>query len=64
VSDAALANIFQPFYRVEVARDRNTGGTGLGLSITERAIRSHGGLVQAQNSLDAGLQILLRLPRI
>ena len=64
VSDAALANIFQPFYRVEVARDRNTGGTGLGLSITERAIRSHGGLVQAQNALNAGLQILLRLPRI
>jgi two-component system sensor histidine kinase CpxA len=64
VPEAALANIFQPFYRVEAARDRNSGGTGLGLSITERAIRSHGGLVQAQNSLNAGLQILLRLPRI
>jgi two-component system sensor histidine kinase CpxA len=62
VPESALANIFQPFYRVEAARDRSTGGTGLGLSITDRAIRGHGGSVQAQNVPGSGLQIELHLP--
>jgi signal transduction histidine kinase len=62
VPESALANLFQPFYRVEAARDRSSGGTGLGLSITDRAIRGHGGSVQAQNVPGSGLQIELHLP--
>jgi two-component system sensor histidine kinase CpxA len=62
VPESALANIFQPFYRVQAARDRSSGGTGLGLSITDRAIRGHGGSVQAQNVPGSGLQIELHLP--
>jgi len=62
VPEAALATIFQPFYRVEEARERLSGGVGLGLSITERAVRGHGGTVQARNGLDGGLIIEIRLP--
>lgn len=58
----ALEKIFQPFYRTEDARDRQSGGgTGLGLAITERAVRMHGGTVLASNSEDGGLAIEMRL---
>ena len=58
----ALENIFRPFYRTEDARDRQSGGgTGLGLAITERAVRMHGGSVQATNAADGGLSIEMRL---
>jgi two-component system sensor histidine kinase CpxA len=62
VPDAALRDIFLPFYRVGDARDRFSGGSGLGLSITERAVRLHGGTVSAQNCADGGLLIEVRLP--
>ncbi|MEP6637220.1 MAG: ATP-binding protein, partial [Acidobacteriota bacterium] len=50
VPEAALAEIFQPFYRVDDARDRVAGGVGLGLAIAERAIRLHEGTVSAANA--------------
>jgi len=62
VPEAALADIFRPFYRVADARDRASGGVGLGLAITERAVRSHGGTVTARNAPDGGLLVELRLP--
>lgn len=62
VPASALQSIFEPFYRVENARERTRGGSGLGLSITERAIRTHGGSVQARNAGDGGLVIEISLP--
>ena len=62
VPEEALDKIFRPFYRTEDARDRQSGGgTGLGLAITERAVRMHGGSVQATNAADGGLSIEMRL---
>ena len=62
VPDDALEKIFHPFYRAEDARDRQSGGgTGLGLAITERAVRMHGGSVQAANLSDGGFSVEMRL---
>lgn len=62
VSDEALEKIFRPFYRAEDARDRQSGGgAGLGLAITERAVRMHGGSVEAKNADDGGLSVEMRL---
>ena len=62
VAEESLEKIFQPFYRTEDARDRQSGGgTGLGLAITERAVRMHGGSVQAVNAVDGGLSVEMRL---
>ena len=62
VAEEALEKIFRPFYRTEDARDRQSGGgTGLGLAITERAVRMHGGSVQATNATGGGLSIEMRL---
>lgn len=63
VPEEALEKIFRPFYRTEDARDRQSGGgSGLGLAITERAVRMHGGSVQASNAADGGLSVEMRLP--
>jgi len=62
VPEAALGHLFEPFYRVDEARARETGGTGIGLSICERVIRFHGGSVCARNSHPHGLIIEMELP--
>jgi two-component system response regulator CpxR len=65
VPEAALEDIFKPFYRVGDDRARGSGGTGIGLAITRRAVLLHGGEVCAENVNDAegsGLQVTLRLP--
>jgi two-component system sensor histidine kinase CpxA len=60
----ALAKLFEPFYRIDDARGRQTGGVGLGLAITERAVRFHGGRVAASNRDAGGLVVEIRLPMI
>jgi two-component system, OmpR family, sensor histidine kinase CpxA len=60
----ALDKLFEPFYRLDDARGRNTGGVGLGLAITERAVRFHGGKVKAFNRPEGGLRVEIRLPLI
>lgn len=60
----ALSKLFEPFYRLDEARGRQTGGVGLGLAITERAVRFHGGKVSAYNRLKGGLTVEIRLPLI
>ncbi|MCF7821730.1 MAG: HAMP domain-containing protein [Mariprofundaceae bacterium] len=62
VPDESLSRLFDPFYRVGEARDRQGGGFGLGLSIAARVIRSHGGSVHAQNREGGGLQVTITLP--
>ena len=64
VPPEALAKLFEPFYRLDDARERQTGGVGLGLAITERAVRFHGGKVRASNRSGGGLVIEIRLPLI
>jgi len=62
VPEESLEKIFRPFYRTEDARDRQSGGgTGLGLAITERAVRMHGGSVQARNAPGGGLSVEMKL---
>jgi two-component system, OmpR family, sensor histidine kinase CpxA len=58
----ALEKLFQPFYRLDQDRGRQTGGVGLGLAITERAVRFHGGRVGAFNRPEGGLLIEIHLP--
>ncbi len=63
VPECDLAKIFQPFYRVTDARDRESGGTGLGLAIADRVIRIHGGTIHAENIAPQGLLIHIMLPK-
>jgi signal transduction histidine kinase len=58
-----LERVFEPFYRLESSRNRDTGGTGLGLSIARDVAQAHGGSLVAQNLPGGGLEALLVLPR-
>jgi signal transduction histidine kinase len=58
-----LARVFEPFYRVESSRNRDTGGTGLGLCIARDIAQAHGGALTLSNLPQRGLQATLTLPR-
>lgn len=62
VPEESLQKVFEPFYRIDDARGRQTGGVGLGLAITDRAVRLHGGTVQAANRPQGGLMLEIRIP--
>lgn len=64
VPENDLEKIFQPFYRVAEARDRESGGVGLGLAIAERVFRSHGGTIRAENAHPSGLQVVIEIPAV
>ena len=55
--------IFEPFVRVDAARDHNRGGVGLGLAIARRAIQAQRGQIRAENHPHGGLLVTIRLPR-
>jgi signal transduction histidine kinase len=58
-----LVHVFEPFYRVESSRNRDTGGTGLGLCIARDIAQAHGGALTLTNLPQGGLQATLTLPR-
>jgi signal transduction histidine kinase len=62
VPETALPQLFEPFFRVDQARARNTGGVGLGLAITQRAVELHGGHIRAANAHPHGLAVRIDLP--
>ena len=61
VPDQSLTRIFDPFFRVEEARNTNGGGSGLGLSIAKRAVHVHHGSIVAENATP-GLRVTIIIP--
>ena len=62
VPEGDLPRLFDPFYRVSEARDRDSGGFGLGLAIAARAVALHHGEIRAENAEGGGLQVSIDLP--
>ena len=58
-----LVRVFEPFYRIESSRNRDSGGTGLGLCIARDIAQAHGGALALTNLPQGGLQAMLTLPR-
>lgn len=59
-----LPRIFEPLYRGEASRNRETGGAGLGLAIARRIFRAHGGELTASNRPDGGAELIGWIPRV
>jgi two-component system sensor histidine kinase CpxA len=57
-----LEEVFKPFYRPELARQRETGGVGLGLAIVRTCVEACGGTVKCRNRSPKGLEAEIRLP--
>ena len=54
--------VFEPFYRREPSRSRQTGGIGLGLAVVRSIARGHGGDVALVNRAGGGLTARVQLP--
>lgn len=61
IPEDKFEQVFEPFYRLETSRNRETGGTGLGMAIARNIIRSHGGNVELSNQ-QTGLLVRIELP--
>jgi signal transduction histidine kinase len=61
VPEDALTHIFDPFFRVEEARNAMGGGSGLGLSIAKQAVKVHRGTITAENA-SPGLRVHITIP--
>jgi signal transduction histidine kinase len=57
-----MEKVFEPFYRIEDSRSRDTGGTGLGLTIASNIAEQHGGSISLHNAPEGGLEVTLHLP--
>jgi signal transduction histidine kinase len=57
-----LPHLFERFYRVDQARDRQSGGTGLGLAIVKEIVQAHGGHIQADSQIGKGTIFTITLP--
>ena len=57
VPEASLQQIFDPFFRAEPSRSRDTGGAGLGLAIVKTCVEACQGTVSATNRVPKGLAV-------
>lgn len=58
-----IERVFEPFYRTESSRNRETGGTGLGLAITRNLLHVQRGNIHLENHPEGGLLATVTLPR-
>lgn len=57
-----LPHLFDPLYRADASRNRQTGGAGFGLTIARRILRAHGGDLSAANGAAGGAVLTGVLP--
>ena len=66
IEEAEIPRIFERFYRVNKARDRNSGGTGLGLAIVKHLMEAHKGKVTVKSKVGQGsifsIELLKKFP--
>jgi two-component system, OmpR family, sensor histidine kinase ArlS len=62
ISPKDQERIFDRFYRVDQARNRDTGGTGLGLAIAKSIADAHNGELAVKSELDKGSTFIAKLP--
>jgi protein-histidine pros-kinase len=63
LSAEEIGKVFEPFYRTEASRNRDTGGTGLGLAIARNLVHAQGGDIRLTNAPDGGLVATVTLPK-
>lgn len=64
IPEESLPRVFDPYFRLDKSRNRQTGGVGLGLTSAQTIIRSNGGDITMTNRPEGGLEVCVHLPKI
>jgi two-component system sensor histidine kinase CpxA len=64
VSEQFLQRLFDPFFRVDDARTRESGGVGLGMTIVKTCVEACKGTVSCRNRQPSGLEVMVRLNQV
>ena len=62
IPEEAVAHLFEPFFRVDESRTRESGGFGLGLSLCRAIVQAHGGEIRVASTPGRGTTVTARLP--
>jgi two-component system OmpR family sensor kinase len=62
IAHSLQERVFQPFFRIEASRNRNTGGIGLGLATVRAIVLDHGGSIGLRNRAEGGLRVAVTIP--
>jgi two-component system, OmpR family, phosphate regulon sensor histidine kinase PhoR len=63
IKEEEIPRIFERFYRVDKARNRNSGGTGLGLAIVKHLVEAHQGQIKVKTKLGEGTTFTVKLKK-
>jgi signal transduction histidine kinase len=64
IATADMPNIYDPFFRAERSRSRETGGVGLGLTLAKRIVEAHGGGIEITSSIGTGTRARISVPAL
>lgn len=59
ISEQEQSRVFEPFYRVDKSRCKETGGYGLGLSLCQKIMKAHGGDLKLTSTLQQGTRVVV-----
>ena len=62
IGEEDLLRVFEPFYRVDRSRSKDTGGYGIGLSLAKRIVEAHGGVISIDSRVGEGTSVRVSLP--
>ena len=62
IPEALRERVFDPFFRLEGSRSRDTGGSGLGLAVVRAIVQRHDGTIRLEDRPGGGLRVRVTLP--
>ena len=62
IPEALRERVFDPFFRLEASRSRDTGGSGLGLAVVRSIVQRHDGTIGLEDRPGSGLRVRVTLP--
>jgi signal transduction histidine kinase len=62
ISEELREKVFEPFYRIDKDRSRETGGTGLGLALVKKLVEAQKGTIKILNTADDGTTFQIVFP--